>query len=174
MIFLRDLIIFLAYRLQGCYICLKPGNRKSQKHSQNHNPGGLMLKSKNYIWRSISRYPAWMAKRSAPLLLVCLMATLAFAQTGSGDISGSTSNISTLGTTILKLVIVLAGLGFVGMIIWGALSLTTNRQRGLAMVGGGVFGAAIAGITFAIVNTLTGQTVTTGMLLAPFQKMFLS
>jgi hypothetical protein len=133
-----------------------------------------MLKSKNYFWRSISRYPALMAKRSAPLLLLCLMATLAFAQTGSGDISSSTSNISTLGTTILKLVIVLAGLGFVGMIIWGALSLTTNRQRGLAMVGGGVFGAAIAGITFAIVNTLTGQTVTTGMLLAPVQKMFLS
>ena len=61
------------------------------------------------------------------LLLFGLGATLAFAQ--SGDISGSTSNFTTLGTTILKLLVALAGMGFVGLIIWGGLTLTTNRPR---------------------------------------------
>ena len=58
------------------------------------------------------------------------MATLALAQ--SGDISGSTSNFTTLGTTILKLGVTLAGMAFVGLIIWGGLTLTTNRERGNA------------------------------------------
>jgi hypothetical protein len=98
-------------------------------------------------------------------LLFGLTATLVFAQ--SGDISGSTSNFTTLGTTILKLVVALAGMGFVGLIIWGGLTLTTNRPRGLAMVGGGLAGALLAGLAFVLVNTLTGQSVSTGMLLLP-------
>ena len=56
-----------------------------------------------------------------------LATTLAFAQ--SGDISGSTSNFTTLGGSILKLLVALAGLGFVGLIIWGGLTLTTNRAE---------------------------------------------
>ena len=94
-----------------------------------------------------------------------LATTLAFAQ--SGDISGSTSNFTTLGGSILKLLVALAGLGFVGLIIWGGLTLATNRGRGLAMVGGGLAGALLAGLAFVLVNTLTGTTVATGLLLFP-------
>lgn len=106
------------------------------------------------------------------LLLSGLTAACVFAQ--SGDISGSTSNFTTLGTTILKLLVALAGMGFVGLIIWGGLTLTTNRPRGLAMVGGGLVGALLAGLAFVIVNTLTGTTVATGMLLLPLRAFFLS
>ena len=95
-----------------------------------------------------------------------LATTLAFAQ--SGDISGSTSSFTTLGGSILKLLVALAGLGFVGLIIWGGLTLATNRGRGLAMVGGGLAGALLAGLAFVLVNTLTGTTVATGLLLLPF------
>lgn len=103
-------------------------------------------------------------------LLLGLTATLAFAQ--SGDISGSTSNFTMLGTTILKLVVALAGMGFVGLIIWGGLTLTTNRPRGLAMVGGGLAGALLAGLAFVLVNTLTGQSVSTSLLLLPSVRQF--
>src|SRR5689334_21000888 len=85
------------------------------------------------------------------LSLVVLTAAAALAQ--SGDISGSTSNFTTLGTTILKIVVTLAGMGFVGLIIFGGLTLATNRPRGLAMIGGGIFGALLAGLAFALVNT---------------------
>src|SRR5579872_2959828 len=111
-------------------------------------------------------------RRAAQMLfLFGLTAALAFAQ--SGDISGSTSNFTTLGTTILKIVVTLAGMGFVGLIIFGGLTLATNRPRGLAMIGGGIFGALLAGLAFTLVNTLTGQSVSTGMLLLPLQS-FLS
>lgn len=105
------------------------------------------------------------------VVLFGLTAALALAQ--SGDISGSTSNFTTLGTTILKIVVTLAGMGFVGLIIFGGLTLATNRPRGLAMIGGGIFGALLAGLAFTLVNTLTGQSVSTGMLLLPVQS-FLS
>jgi len=103
------------------------------------------------------------------LLLMIFTAAAAFAQ--SGDISGSTSNFTTLGTTILKIVVTLAGMGFVGLIIFGGLTLATNRPRGLAMIGGGIFGALLAGLAFALVNTLTGQSVSTGMLLLPLRTL---
>ena len=48
---------------------------------------------------------------------------------------------------------------FVGLIIWGGLMLGTNRPRGLAVIGGGLAGALLAGLAFALVNTLTGQSV---------------
>jgi len=104
-------------------------------------------------------------------LLIMFTTALAFAQ--SGDISGSTSNFTTLGTTLLKIVVTLAGMGFVGLIIFGGLTLATNRPRGLAMIGGGIFGALLAGLAFALVNTLTGQSVSTGMLVLPL-RTFLS
>lgn len=104
------------------------------------------------------------------LVLFGLAATLAFAQ--SGDISGSTSDFTMLGATILKLLVALAGMGFVGLIIWGGLTLTTNRPRGLAMVGGGLAGALLAGLAFVLVNTLTGQSVSTGLLLLPSVQHF--
>lgn len=106
-----------------------------------------------------------MGRSVASLLLMAGMAATVNAQ--SGDISGSTSNFTTLGATILKLVVALAGMGFVGLIIWGGLTLTTNRPRGLAMVGGGLVGALLAGLAFVLVNTLTGQSVSTGLLLLP-------
>ena len=68
----------------------------------------------------------------------------------------------------LKLVVALAGMGFVGLIIFGGLTLATNRPRGLAMIGGGLVGALLAGLAFVIVNTLTGTTVS-GALLLPAQ-----
>jgi hypothetical protein len=114
----------------------------------------------------------FIAKHLLPLSSLLLISTVAFAQ--SGDISGSTSNFTTLGTTILKLLVTLAGMGFVGLIIWGGLTLSANRERGLAMVGGGFVGALLAGLAFVIVNTLTGQTVSTGMLLLPVQQLFFS
>ncbi len=104
------------------------------------------------------------------LSLYAFTSALAFAQ--SGDISGSTSNFTTLGTSILKLTVALAGMGFVGLIIWGGLTLTTNRPRGLAMVGGGLAGALLAGLAFVLVNTLTGQSVSTGLLLLPLVEPF--
>lgn len=104
------------------------------------------------------------------LFLFGLTATLAFAQ--SGDISGSTSDFTMLGATILKLLVALAGMGFVGLIIWGGLTLTTNRPRGLAMVGGGLAGALLAGLAFVLVNTLTGQSVATGLLVLPSVQHF--
>lgn len=104
---------------------------------------------------------------------LAVVASPVFAQ--SGDISGSTSNFTTLGSTILKLLIALAGLGFVGLLIWGGLTLTTNRPRGLAMIGGGMVGALLAGLAFVIVNTLTGQSVSTSLLLIHSQAaMYLS
>ncbi len=110
------------------------------------------------------------SKTAPKLFLFGLTATLAVAQ--SGDISGSTSDFTMLGATILKLVVALAGMGFVGLIIWGGLTLTTNRPRGLAMVGGGLAGALLAGLAFVLVNTLTGQSVSTGLLLLPSVQHF--
>jgi hypothetical protein len=103
------------------------------------------------------------------LFLFGLTVAAAFAQ--SGDISGATSNFTTLGTTILKLVVALAGMAFVGLIIWGGLTLTTNRPRGLAMIGGGLAGALLAGLAFVLVNTLTGQNVA-GELFLPVTGRF--
>jgi hypothetical protein len=112
------------------------------------------------------------SRTSQVLLLFGLTGVIAFAQ--SGDISGATSNFTTLGTTILKLVVTLAGLAFVGLIIWGALTLATNRPRGLAMVGGGLVGALLCGLAFVLVNTLTGQNVSTGFLLLPVVQRFVA
>lgn len=91
---------------------------------------------------------------------VILFAVTALAQ--SGDISGSLSNVNTLGHSILTAALGLAGMAFVGLIIWGGLTLATNRPRGLAMVAGGMVGALLAGLAFVLVNTLTGQSVSGG------------
>ena len=105
---------------------------------------------------------------------ICVAAMLAvvasplFAQ--SGDISGSTSQYTTLGTTILKVFIGIIGLVFVGVLSWGGVTMATNRQRGLAMVTGGICGALLSGLAFALVSTLTGQSVSTGMLLVPISS----
>ena len=40
------------------------------------------------------------------------------------------------------------------------------------MIGGGMVGALLAGLAFVIVNTLTGQTVQTGLLLLPPAQQF--
>jgi hypothetical protein len=132
-----------------------------------------LTRKKNFQKRKgvFMKYKQAISFRVAQLsLLLGLTASLAFAQ--SGDISGSTSNFTTLGTTILKLVVALAGMGFVGLIIWGGLTLTTNRPRGLAMVGGGLAGALLAGLAFVLVNTLTGQSVSTSLLLLPSVRQF--
>lgn len=89
-----------------------------------------------------------------------LSSAVALAQ--SGDISGNTGQFNTLAGDILVVLLALAVLGFVGIIIMGALTLGTNRPRGLAMVGGGLFGALLAGLAAVFVSTLTGHTVTVG------------
>src|ERR1035441_4497213 len=121
----------------------------------------LYERSKQYVIKKFERFP----RAAQMIFLIGLTTALAFAQ--SGDISGSTSNFTTLGTTILKLVVALAGMGFVGLIIFGGLTLATNRPRGLAMIGGGLVGALLAGLAFVIVNTLTGTTVSGALLLPP-------
>src|SRR3954466_4496959 len=108
---------------------------------------GLVLNRRNILMKQNSHKFSIAAHRP---LLIMFTTALAFAQ--SGDISGSTSNFTTLGTTILKIVVTLAGMGFVGLIIFGGLTLATNRPRGLAMIGGGIFGALLAGLAFALVN----------------------
>jgi hypothetical protein len=102
-------------------------------------------------------------RAAQPLLLFGLVTTLAFGQ--SGEVSGVTTNFTTLGASILRLVVALAGFAFVGLIIWGGLTLATNRPRGLAMIGGGMVGALLSGLAFTLVNTLTGQTVVSTLLL---------
>jgi hypothetical protein len=119
------------------------------------------------------KHKLYILQRAAQTLsLFSLTAGLSLAQ--SGDISGATSNFTTLGTTILKLVVALAGMAFVGLVIWGGLTLATNRPRGLAMVGGGLVGALLCGLAFVIVNTLTGQNVSTGLLLLPAVQRFVA
>jgi hypothetical protein len=95
------------------------------------------------------------------MLMLCLIAGCAFAQ--SGDISGGTAEFSTLGSAILKIAITLAGIGFVILLIVGGLTLATNRPRGLAMIGGGLAGALLAGLAFILVQTLTGHSVGTAV-----------
>jgi hypothetical protein len=104
-----------------------------------------------------------LSRAAQPLLLFGLTTTLAFAQ--SGDVSGVTTDFTTLGASILRLVVALAGFAFVGLIIWGGLTLATNRPRGLAMIGGGMAGALLSGLAFILVNTLTGQTVVSMLML---------
>jgi hypothetical protein len=105
-----------------------------------------------------------LAKRlSTPLLALALVASPVFAQ--SGDVSGVTAPFTTMGSSILKLVVALAGLAFVGLIIWGGLTLATNRPRGLAMIGGGMVGTLLSGLAFILVNTLTGQNVVSMLLI---------
>lgn len=96
-------------------------------------------------------------KTAQMLFLLGLTTVLAFAQ--SGDISGSTSNFTTLGRTILLVVLGLALMALVGLLIWGGLTLSTNRPRGLAMIAGGLIGALLAGLSFALVTTLTGHAI---------------
>lgn len=60
-------------------------------------------------------------------IMLVLAAPSILAQ--SGDISGSTSNLVALGTTILKVVVALAGMGLAGLVIWGGPTLATNRPR---------------------------------------------
>lgn len=95
------------------------------------------------------------------LYLFGLTTALAFGQAGDIDLS----SVNTLGSTLLKAFLGVAVIAFVALLIWGALTLTTNRPRGLAMIGGGLVGALLAGISFAIVSRLTGQAVVPGMLL---------
>lgn len=112
-------------------------------------------------------------KHSQAAQVLCLLGlTAAAAVAQSGDISGATSNFTTLGTTILKLLVALAGMAFVGLLIWGALTLATNRPRGLAMIGGGLVGALLCGLAFVLVNTLTGQNVSTELLLPVVSAAF--
>lgn len=100
---------------------------------------------------------------STPFLALAIIASPVLAQ--SGDVSGVTTDFTTLGASILRLVVALAGFAFVGLIIWGGLTLATNRPRGLAMIGGGMAGALLSGLAFILVNTLTGQTVVSMLLL---------
>jgi hypothetical protein len=105
-------------------------------------------------------------------LVVAASALCAFAQNGqgSGDISQPLSQYQTLGQVILEIFFIVAVIAFVGVLIWGALTLGSNRPRGIAMIGGGLAGALLCGLAVVIVSTLTGSQVQTGslgMLLLP-------
>jgi hypothetical protein len=103
---------------------------------------------------------------------VAFFGTVSTVKGQSGDITSQTANVQTLGLSILKLVVALAGMAFVGLLIWGGLTLTTNRPRGLAMIGGGLVGALLAGLAFALVNTLTGGNASLSMLALPAVQPF--
>jgi hypothetical protein len=98
-----------------------------------------------------------LAAQCAPLLLFA--ATL-FAQSGSGEISSSLEQFLTLGHVILRAALALAGLAFVGLIVWGGVTMAVNRPKGMAMAAGGIVGALLAGLAFFMVGTLTGGSVT--------------
>lgn len=92
-----------------------------------------------------------------------LAASLCMAQVlggGNGDIKAIFAPLQNLGASILEVFMGLVGFGFVGLIIWGALTLGTNRARGLAMIGGGMAGAVLAGLAVIIVSHLTGGSIT--------------
>ena len=91
-----------------------------------------------------------------------LLIPVAIALAQSGQISSTTSQFTTLGQQLLTLVIALAGLAFVALIAYGGMTLGTNRPRGLACIGGGVFGGLLCGMSYTLVNTLTGQSITSG------------
>jgi len=106
------------------------------------------------------------SRAAQTLFLFGLTAVAACAQ--SGDISASTAPVVTLGVTILKAVMALVLLACVGVIAWGAVTLGSNRPRGLAMIASGVAGGLIAGLSYALVGTTSGASVPTGLLLVPF------
>ena len=110
------------------------------------------------------------SRTAQAIFLLGLNAATAFAQ--DGDLSGTLAPVKTLGSSILSIGIALAGFAFVGLIIWGALTLSVNRPRGLAMIGGGAVGALLAGLSFLIVNHLTGGNTAVGMLLLPLSMRF--
>jgi len=107
------------------------------------------------------------AKSGAPFLICMAVAAIpVLAQ--SGDISGSTVEVMTLGRTALKCAFGLAVFAFAGLIIWGGVTMGTNRPRGLAMVAGGMVGALLAGLSFVLVSTLSGTSVSTPGIVLPF------
>lgn len=108
--------------------------------------------------------------RAKALFLLGFSAVAAFGQ--DGDLSGTLAPVKTLGSSILSIGIALAGFAFVGLIIWGSLTLSVNRPRGLAMIGGGAVGALLAGLAFLIVNHLTGGNTSVSSLLLPLAFRF--
>jgi hypothetical protein len=98
-------------------------------------------------------------KSALPLLISAAGPLVQLAVAQSGSISSTTSQFTTLGTQLLNLMITLAGFAFVGLIAYGAMTLGTNRPRGLACVGGGIFGGLLCGMSYTLVNTLTGQSI---------------
>jgi hypothetical protein len=98
-------------------------------------------------------------KSALPLLISAVGPLVKLAVAQSGQISSTTSQFTTLGTQLLNLMIALAGFAFVGLIAYGAMTLGTNRPRGLACVGGGIFGGLLCGMSYTLVNTLTGQSI---------------
>lgn len=104
-------------------------------------------------------------KKQFALRICCgllLYAVSALAQ--SGDISGSTAQVTTLGVSILKLIMGLVLLACVGVIAWGGVTIATNRPKGLAMVAGGVVAGLIAGLSYALVATTSGAAAPAGMI----------
>ena len=73
----------------------------------------------------------------------------------------------TFGRTALKCALGLAVFAFAGVIIWGGVTMGTNRPRGLAMVAGGMVGALLAGLSFVLVSTLSGTSVGTPAIVLP-------
>jgi len=107
------------------------------------------------------------AKSCAPLL-ICLALTAIPVLAQSGDISGATVEVMTLGRTALKCAFGLGVFAFAGLIIWGGVTMGTNRPRGLAMVAGGMVGALLAGLSFVLVGTLSGTSVSSPAIVLPF------
>ena len=91
-------------------------------------------------------------------MLLGLCSTCAMASVGS--ILQDLQPILDLAGAFIQVLIAVTGVAFVGIIIWGAITLGTNRPRGLAMIAGGMVGAIVAGLAVVLVSHLTGQTIT--------------
>jgi hypothetical protein len=97
-----------------------------------------------------------MANKLLSSSIVLLFIPLALhAQSAAIDLSQFIS----LGGIFLAALLALSILAVVAVIVIGAVTLGTNRPRGLAMIAGGLFGALVIGVTVAWVSSLSGHTV---------------
>lgn len=99
-------------------------------------------------------------KISAQTLILFALCALCLCAQANGNIDDLLAPVQQIGVSIIKLWIALVGLALIGVMLWGCVTLGTNRPRGLAMIAGGLVGSVGAGLSIALVNRLTGGSFT--------------
>ena len=93
-------------------------------------------------------------------MLMGLCAACAMAQQqGSGDIFADFQPLIILGTAVIRVIMALTGIAFVGGMIWGSITLITNRPKGMAIIASALVGSLIASLAVVIVSHLTGASI---------------